>query len=96
MVNLCVLLYIDLKGTLGNSLQPLVALLYILLNHSIKNHICTWKTILWHNLISILRAFKVSRLTVVSHEAKRITKNKTHNILLCVFYTSERFHNMMS
>ena len=28
--------------------------------------------------------------------AKRITKNKTRDELLCVFYTSERFHNMTS
>ena len=28
--------------------------------------------------------------------AKRITKNKTSDKLLCVFYMSERFHNMTS
>jgi len=28
--------------------------------------------------------------------AKRITKNKMHDELLCVFYTSERFCNIMS
>jgi len=28
--------------------------------------------------------------------AKRIAKNKMRDKLLCVFYMSERFHNMMS
>jgi len=49
-----------------------------------------------HHILNLLHIKTHGSESRGQERAKRITKNKTHDKLLCAFYTSECFRNMMS